>query len=74
MDYYTGLLNALEHSVHLNGLFTTSAGELCLMIHLVKRHHVKLSFRAWAFLTFSQGLTLTVARLPGASIKNVWAS
>ena len=24
MDYYTGLLNAVERSVHLHGLFTTS--------------------------------------------------
>ena len=33
MDYYTSLLNAVEHSVHLHVLFTTSAGELCLIIH-----------------------------------------
>ena len=31
--YYTGLLNAVERSVHLHGPFTTSGGELYLIIH-----------------------------------------
>ena len=32
-NYYTGLLNAMERSVHLHGPFTTSGGELYLIIH-----------------------------------------
>ena len=31
--FYTGLLNAVECSVHLHGPFTTSGGEIYLIIH-----------------------------------------
>ena len=36
MDYYTGLLNAVERSVHLHGPFATSGG-LSIIMSMIDR-------------------------------------
>ena len=50
MDYYTGLLNAVERSIHLHGLFTISG--------TVAKYNGPLSWKTKDFLPMISLVTL----------------